>query len=154
MFSNLTYDFKDKNGSVKLYKQGEIVVVVLSGACGTRVIDFYAKKLQELAHSFNSQPWAYLCNGKEFEATTPEAQQTIVSVYDYCLKSGCRFEAYCFDSLVGKVQTQQIMKDCGNPTDIESVLFENKQLAEDFLINKLAKLNGKRSQTAKIFSEN
>jgi hypothetical protein len=36
------------------------------------------------------------------------------------------------------VQTQQIISDCGDLTDIEKVLFENEQLAEAFLIKNLA----------------
>jgi hypothetical protein len=146
----LTYASKDKNGAVKLYKQGQIIIVILSGACGVSVINFYADKLRMLAQTCNGQPWAYLCNGKNFEATTPEAQQTIVGVYDYCRNSGCRFEAYCFDSPVGKAQTQQIMLDCGNPTDIEDVLFKNESEAETFLLNKLASLSVETLQTNNI----
>ena len=146
----MTYTFKDKNGAVKLYKNGQIIVVILSGACGTNVINFYSEKLRTLAQTCDGRPWAYLCNGKDFEATTPEAQQTIVGVYDYCLRSGCHFEAYCFDSPVGKAQTQKIMLDCGNPTDIEDVLFKNESEAEIFLLNKLEKLSIQTLKTNKI----
>jgi hypothetical protein len=144
----LTYAFKDKNGAVELYKRGPIIVVILSGACGTDVINYYAKKLKKLAQTFHGQPWAYLCNGKDFQAATPEAQQIIVEAYNSSHKLGCHFEAYCSDSYVGKAQTQQIMRDCGNPTDIEQVLFENVQLAETFLLKKLRQLNDKSQDTA------
>ena len=111
----LTYAFKGKNGAVKLCKQGKIIVVILSGACGTSVINFYSEKLKVLAQACNSQPRAYLCNGKDFEA-------------------------YCFDSPVGKAQTQQIMQDCGDPTDVEDVLFKTESEAETFLVKKLASI--------------
>lgn len=150
----MTYALKDANGGVELSQRGQIVVVVLQGACGTRVINYYAEKLIKLGQTYNGQPWAYLCNGKDFQATTPEAQQTIVGVYNSCLKLGCRYEAYCFNSAVGKAQTQRIMRDCGNLTNIEKVLFDSEQLAEDFLLKKLAKLNHREDQAENIDKNN
>lgn len=134
----MTYSFEDKDGAVTLFKRGQIVMVVLSGACGTSVINFYAKKLKVLAQSFKGQPWAYLCNGKDFQAATPEAQKTIIGAYASSMELGCCYQAYCYDSHVGIAQTQQIMRDCGSKTDIKEVLFANEQLAETFLLNKLA----------------
>jgi len=64
-------------------------VVILSGACGSDVINYYAEKLTELGQTYHGQPWACLCDGKNFQATTAEAQRTIVAAYDSCLKSGC-----------------------------------------------------------------
>ena len=143
----MKYVFKDRNGGVELYKRGEIVVVILSGACGSAVINYYAEKLKKLGQTYEGQSWAYLCNGKNFQATTPEAQQIIVGAYSSCIKLGCCFEAYCFDSYVGKAQTQTIMHDCGNHIDIETVLFENEQKAEAFLLENLAQLSKSRKQT-------
>ncbi|MFT6992733.1 MAG: hypothetical protein ACJASL_004734 [Paraglaciecola sp.] len=42
------------------------------------------------------------------------------------------------------------MLDCGNPTNIEKVLFENEHLAETFLSKKLAKLSAYTQQTDNI----
>ena len=142
----MTYAFKDKDGGVELYKRGQIIVVILSGACGTRVIGYYAEKLKKLAQTYNGQPWAYLCDSKDFQATTPEAQQSIVKTYKICMKLGCCFDAYCYDSAVGKAQTQKIMQGGGNQNLIEKVLFENAQLAEAYLLKRLAKLNGKTKE--------
>ena len=47
----MKYVFKDRNGGVELYKRGEIVVVILSGACGSAVINYYAEKLKKLEYS-------------------------------------------------------------------------------------------------------
>jgi len=33
----------------------------------------FADKLRMLAQTCTGRPWAYLCNGKNVEATTPEA---------------------------------------------------------------------------------
>jgi hypothetical protein len=143
----LTHTFKDKNGAVELSQRGRVVVVVLAGACGTRLISYYARVLSELGQTYQGKPWAYLCNGKNFQATTPEAQKLIVEAYDSCIKLGCRYDAYCFDSPVGKAQTQKIMQDCGNPTDIEKILFETEQLAETYLSKKLAKLAAKTNHS-------
>lgn len=136
----MVYSYSDKNGGVELVKHGQIIVVKLSGACGTGVIGYYSKKLQDLATSYQGQPWAYLCDGKGFHATTPEAQQIIVKTYRDSMQLGCRYEAYCYDSAVGKAQTQQIMRDCGNQTPIETVLFDTVEQAESYLLKKLALL--------------
>jgi hypothetical protein len=36
----------------KLYRRCQIVVVILSGACGSGVINYYAEKLKELAQTY------------------------------------------------------------------------------------------------------
>jgi hypothetical protein len=136
----LVFSYSDKNGGVELYKRGQIIIVKLSGACGTRVINYYSEKLQDLAASYKGLPWAYLCDGKSFHATTPEAQKTIVKTYRASMQLGCRYEAYCYDSAVGKAQTQQIMSDCGNHTPIEKVLFDSEYQAEVYLLGKLSLL--------------
>lgn len=136
----VVFSYSDKNGGVELFKRGQIIVVKLSGACGTRVINYYSETLQELATSYMGLPWVYLCDGKGFHATTLEAQQTIVKTYRASMQLGCRYEAYCYDSAVGKAQTQQIMRECGNQTPIDKVLFDNVDQAETYLLEKLSLL--------------
>lgn len=143
----MTYNYKDKNGSVELFKNGQIIVVNLKGACGTRLIDFYSKTLQTLAAEYDGEPWAYLCNGIGFQAATPEAQKTIVATYKACMRLGCRYSAYCYDTALGKAQTQEIMNECGSYISIESILFENEKLAEAYLIEQLDTLNHSSSKT-------
>jgi hypothetical protein len=147
------FSYSDKNGGVELFKRGQIVVVKLSGACGTRVINYYSEKLQDLAASFKGNPWVYLCDGKDFHATTLEAQKTIVKTYRASMELGCRYEAYCYDSAVGKAQTQQIMYECGNNTPIEKVLFESVEQAESYLLEKLSHLQGTSPPTESIASQ-
>ncbi len=138
--SELHYYCEDKDGSVALDKKGQIVTVCLAGACGTKVIDFYIETLQMLGRTYAGKPWAYFCNSRKFEATTPEAHENIIDNYRTCMELGCKYDAYCYESPVAIAQTQAIMRACGNDTPIEDVLFDEEHLAIEFLMQKLASI--------------
>lgn len=135
--SELNFSFNDQDGGVELSRRGQITVVSLAGACGDDVIDFFVEKLQVIAKTYDGNPWAYLCNSKDFQATTPEGQKKIIQNYRYCIQAGCRCDAYCYDSPVGIAQTEAIMRACGNTRPIAEVLFDSEQQAFDYLHHKL-----------------
>ena len=137
--TELSVSFKDNDGGVEISKQGNVIIASLIGSCGDDVIDFFITHMQRIAQCYENQPWAYLCNSADFQATTPSGERKLIANYRFCMNAGCVYDAYCYISPVGIAQTEKVMRANGNDKPISEILFDDEEKAMDYLQQKLTK---------------
>jgi hypothetical protein len=125
---------KDKYGSYKLqchhHRHGKLVEATFVGALGSGLARHYKNDLLKLAAEIAPQPWAYMADCTEYQASIPEAAEYLRQAYEGALKSGCVGDAYCISSAMGIAQLAKIRHQCGIDSAIDDRIYPSMQEAE------------------------
>ncbi|ALS97354.1 hypothetical protein [Lacimicrobium alkaliphilum] len=125
---------KDKYGSYKLqchnHRHGKVVKATFVGALGSGLARHYKNDLLKLAAKIAPQPWAYIADCTEYQASIPEAAEYLRQAYEGALKSGCVGDAYCISSAMGIAQLAKIRHQCGIDSAIDERIYPSVQEAE------------------------
>lgn len=135
--TNQPIHIADKNGSLLLSIDGQILTAKFSGACSIKIAKGFHAGIQTLGPLFNQKPWGYLSYSKDYQAATPEVEKMYMSTYKLCTFFGCASEAYVMPSAVGLQQVGKIRRLCGVHSDISSLNFDTLEAARQFLDNAL-----------------
>ena len=135
--TNKPIHIADKNGSLTLSIDRQILTAEFSGACSVKIAKGFHAGIQILGPLFNQQPWGYLSYSKDYQAATPEVEKMYMSTYKLCAFYGCKSEAYVMPSAVGLQQIGKIRRLCGVHSDISSFKFDTLEAARQFLNNTL-----------------
>lgn len=124
---------KDKYGSYRLqchsHQQGKVVEATFVGALGSGLARHYKDDLLKLAANIAPQPWAYMADCSEYQASIPEAADYLRQAYEGALKSGCVGDVYCISSAMGIAQLAKIRHQCGIDSAIEERIYPSIQEA-------------------------
>lgn len=142
-------EYRDKNGSVSLKRDGHILQVVFSGACGIGLAKFFLSSVKRIVPEFKGEPWGYLSVSPDFTAATPDAAAIVLQAYQYCSQHGCKAEAFVIHTAVARAQIQDLMQKAGQQKPIDEVLYSDAASAERAILARLGH-NGPSSATTSL----
>lgn len=112
-----------RHGTYQIEKKQQCIIVTLSGAVSADMAQRYYQDLSHLVTGFHQQPWAYVADAREYQASTPDALEYIHKAFLFCIKHHCVSDAYCLNSALAIAQLQEIRQQCGLKTPIKGRLF-------------------------------
>lgn len=140
-----SFSFKDKNGSLLVFRKNNILTAKFSDACSETMAKKFCEFCEQITPEFAGQPWGYLSASDKYYAATPDAEMRLIEGYKTSLENGCIAEAYCNKSAVGRAQIARIRSSAGIESAIESVCFDNTDDAEKHILSVLEKASNNRS---------
>ncbi|GGD50591.1 hypothetical protein [Lacimicrobium alkaliphilum] len=118
---------KDKYGSYQLqchdHQDCKVVEARFVGALGSGLALHYKKDLLSIADQIAPQPWAYVADCTNYQASIPQAAEYLKQAYEGALKSGCVGDAYCINTAMGIAQLAKIRHQCGIESPIEARIY-------------------------------
>lgn len=125
---------KDKYGSYQLrchdHPHGRIIKAIIAGALGSGLARHYKNDLLEMAARLPPQPWVYLADCTDYQASIPQAAEYLRQAYEGALKYGCVGDTYCISSAMGIAQLAKIRRQCGIDSPIDERIFASMQDAQ------------------------
>lgn len=136
----LQADCKDKYGSYTLtYKTG-VVCAVIKGMVSDYLSMTFTRDMLKIAETIPDANWGYYADHLGCLGYTPQSELNLINSHHNSRRLGCVVDAYRSGSALAIEQISQIRKRAGIQNDFRDRLFDNEEIAIEFINRTISEL--------------
>ena len=124
---------KDKYGSYTLIYKKSVVCAVIKGMISDYLSMSFTRDMLKIAEAIPETYWGYYADHLECLGYTPQSESNLLDSHNNSRRLGCVVDAYRSGSALAIEQISQIRKRAGIQNDFRDRLFENEDLAIEFI---------------------
>jgi hypothetical protein len=113
----------NEHGGFNVTLQGDVLVVVVTGAWNAETAKAYQDVVQSSISSIKGKAWGLICNLSEWELCTPDCESMIIDLVTKCRHDGMRREAFICET--DSVKLDLFYKR--DKSDVSQVIVEQPQ---------------------------